>query len=77
MPLSPSLRPQATLAVRNAVLATCDRGPSDAGLVLSLGCPKLRRSPAEALVAFSAGGARSPRRGDLGRLSPGAAADCR
>ncbi len=45
------------------------------GLVLSLGCLKLRLSPAEALVAFTAGGARSVRRGDLGRLSPGCEAD--
>jgi imidazolonepropionase len=45
------------------------------GLVLSLGCLKLRLSPAEALVAFTAGGARSIRRGDLGRLSPGCEAD--
>jgi imidazolonepropionase len=44
-------------------------------LVLSLGCLKLRLSPAEALVAFTAGGARSLRRGDLGRLSPGCEAD--
>jgi imidazolonepropionase len=28
-----SKRPQATLVVRNATVATCDRGPSDAGLV--------------------------------------------
>jgi len=45
------------------------------GLVLSLACLKLRLSPAEALVAFTAGGARSLRRGDLGRLSPGCEAD--
>jgi imidazolonepropionase len=45
------------------------------GLVLSLGCLKLHLSPAEALVAFTAGGARSLRRGDLGRLSPGCEAD--
>jgi imidazolonepropionase len=44
-------------------------------LVLSLACLKLRLSPAEALVAFTAGGARSLRRGDLGRLSPGCEAD--
>jgi imidazolonepropionase len=45
------------------------------GLVLSLGCLKLHLSPAEALVAFTAGGARSLRRGDLGRLSSGCEAD--
>ena len=45
------------------------------GLVLSLACLKLRLSPAEALVAFTAGGARSLRHGDLGRLSPGCEAD--
>ncbi len=45
------------------------------GLVLSVACLKLGLSPAEALVAFTAGGARSLRRGDLGRLSPGCEAD--
>jgi imidazolonepropionase len=45
------------------------------GLVLSLACLKLKLSPAEALVAFTAGGARSLRRGDLGRLAPGCEAD--
>jgi imidazolonepropionase len=45
------------------------------GLVLSLGCLKLHLSPAEALVAFTAGGARSLRRDDLGRLAPGCEAD--
>ena len=43
--------------------------------VLSLACLKLRLSPAEALVASTAGGARSLRRSDLGRLSPGCEAD--
>lgn len=33
MPAPKTLRPKATLAVRNAVLATCDRGPSDPGLL--------------------------------------------
>jgi imidazolonepropionase len=45
------------------------------GLLLSLGCLKLGLSPAEALVAFTAGGARSLRRSDLGRLAPGCEAD--
>ncbi|BDG06360.1 imidazolonepropionase [Anaeromyxobacter oryzae] len=45
------------------------------GLALSLACLKLRLSPAEALVAFTAGGARALRRPDLGRLAPGAEAD--
>ncbi len=44
-------------------------------LVLSLACLKLGLSPAEALVAFTAGGARSLRRTDLGRLAPGCEAD--
>lgn len=44
-------------------------------LVISIACLKLRLSPAEALVAFTAGGARSLRRGDLGRLAPGCEAD--
>ena len=44
-------------------------------LVLSLACLKLGLSPAEALVAFTAGGARSLRRTDLGRLAPGFEAD--
>ncbi len=44
-------------------------------LVLSIACLKLRLSPAEALIAFTAGGARSLRRGDLGRLAPGCEAD--
>src|SRR5512147_2145712 len=33
MPAPKHLRPKATLAVRDAALATCDRGPSDPGLV--------------------------------------------
>jgi imidazolonepropionase len=45
------------------------------GLSLSLACLKLRLSPAEALVAFTAGGARALRRPDLGRLAAGAEAD--
>jgi imidazolonepropionase len=45
------------------------------GLTLSLACLKLGLSPAEALVAFTAGGARALRRADLGRLSPGCEAD--
>lgn len=45
------------------------------GLALSLACLKLRLSPAEALVAFTAGGARALRRADVGRLAPGAEAD--
>jgi imidazolonepropionase len=45
------------------------------GLALSLACIKLRLSPAEALVAFTAGGARALRREDLGRLAPGCEAD--
>ena len=45
------------------------------GLVLSLACLKLGLSPAEALVAYTAGGARSLRRGDVGRIAPGCEAD--
>jgi imidazolonepropionase len=45
------------------------------GLVLSLACLELGLSPAEALVAFTSGGARSLRRADLGRLAPGCEAD--
>jgi imidazolonepropionase len=45
------------------------------GLVLSLACMKLGLSPAEALVAYTAGGARSLRRGDVGRAAPGCEAD--
>jgi imidazolonepropionase len=45
------------------------------GLVLSIACLKMGLSPAEALVAFTAGGARSLRRGDLGRIAPGCEAD--
>ncbi|HEY6006372.1 MAG TPA: imidazolonepropionase [Anaeromyxobacter sp.] len=46
-----------------------------AGLTLSLACLKLGLSPAQALVAFTAGGARSLRRQDAGRLAPGCEAD--
>jgi imidazolonepropionase len=46
-----------------------------ASLSLSLACVKLGLSPAEALVAFTAGGARSLRRQDAGRLAPGCEAD--
>jgi imidazolonepropionase len=45
------------------------------GLTLSLACLKLRMTPAEALVAFTAGGARALRRDDVGRLVAGAEAD--
>ncbi len=45
------------------------------GLAISLACLKLRLSPAEALVAFTAGGARSLRRPDLGSIARGAEAD--
>ncbi|HUL58427.1 MAG TPA: imidazolonepropionase [Anaeromyxobacteraceae bacterium] len=45
------------------------------GLTLSLACLKLHLSPAEALVAFTAGGARALRRDDVGRLAPGTEAD--
>jgi imidazolonepropionase len=47
----------------------------NAALLLSIACLKMKLSPAEALVAFTAGGARSLRRGDLGRLAPGCEAD--
>jgi imidazolonepropionase len=45
------------------------------GLILSLACLKLRLSPAEALVAFTAGGARALRLVDAGRIAPGVEAD--
>jgi imidazolonepropionase len=45
------------------------------GLTLSLACLKLHLSPAEALVAFTAGGARALQREDLGRIAPGNEAD--
>jgi imidazolonepropionase len=45
------------------------------GLVLSIACVRCGLSPAEALVAFTAGGARALRESDLGRLAPGAQAD--
>ncbi len=45
------------------------------GLVLSVACIGLRLSPAEALVSFTAGGARSLRLTDVGRLAPGCEAD--
>ncbi len=45
------------------------------GLTLSMACIGLRLSPAEALVAFTAGGARSLRRTDVGRLAPGCEGD--
>ncbi|HZY04778.1 MAG TPA: imidazolonepropionase [Anaeromyxobacteraceae bacterium] len=44
-------------------------------LVLSLACLGNGLTPAEALVAFTAGGARSLRLADAGRLAPGAQAD--
>jgi imidazolonepropionase len=47
----------------------------NAGLLLSLACIKLGLSPAEALVAYTAGGARSLRRADVGRVAPGCEAD--
>ena len=47
----------------------------NAGLTLSLGCLAMGMSPAEALVAFTAGGARALRRPELGRLARGCEAD--
>jgi imidazolonepropionase len=47
----------------------------NAGLTLSLACLALGMSPAEALVAFTAGGARALRRPELGRLARGCEAD--
>jgi imidazolonepropionase len=45
------------------------------GLTLSLACLKLGLAPAEALVAFTSGGARALRRADVGRVAVGAEAD--
>jgi imidazolonepropionase len=47
----------------------------NASLTLGVACLALRLTPAEALVAFTAGGARSLRRPDLGRLARGCEAD--
>jgi imidazolonepropionase len=47
----------------------------NAALTLGLACLQLGLTPAEALVAFTDGGARALRRDDLGRLVPGAEAD--
>ncbi len=47
----------------------------NAGLTLSLACLALGMTPAEALVAFTAGGARALRRPELGRLARGCEAD--
>ncbi|HET9599495.1 MAG TPA: imidazolonepropionase [Anaeromyxobacteraceae bacterium] len=44
-------------------------------LTLGLACAALGLTPAEALVAFTAGGARALRRADVGRLAPGCEAD--
>jgi imidazolonepropionase len=50
--------------------------PSEsASLALGLACARLGLTPAEALVAFTAGGARSLRLGDVGRIAPGLEAD--
>jgi imidazolonepropionase len=46
-----------------------------AGLTLSLACTALSMSPAEALVAFTVGGARALRRPGVGRLARGCEAD--
>ncbi len=46
-----------------------------AGLALALACVALGLTPAEALVAFTAGGGRALRRPDLGRLARGCEAD--
>jgi imidazolonepropionase len=47
----------------------------NASLTLSLACLALKLTPAEALVAFTAGGAKALRRPELGRIAPGAQAD--
>jgi len=47
----------------------------NASLVLSLACLELGLTPAEALVAYTAGGARALRLSDAGRLAPGLEAD--
>jgi len=47
----------------------------NASLTLSLACVKAGLAPAEALVAFTAGGARALRDADVGRVARGAEAD--
>jgi imidazolonepropionase len=47
----------------------------NAGLTLSLACLALHMTPAEALVAFTAGGARALRRPEFGRIARGCEAD--
>lgn len=63
----------------NVALATdCNPGTSyvtSMPLVIALAVRELGLTPAEALWAATAGGAKALRRGDIGRLTPGARAD--
>lgn len=64
--------------VRIALATNANPGssPSESpSLAIGLACAQLGLTPAEALIAFTAGGAAALRRPDLGRVAPGCRAD--
>jgi imidazolonepropionase len=61
-----------------ALATDCNPGTSyvtSMPLMIALAVREMRMTPAEALLAATVGGAAALRRGDVGRLSPGASAD--
>jgi imidazolonepropionase len=74
----PDARALLDAGVTVALATDCNPGSSyvtSMPLCISLGVREMRMTPAEALHAATAGGAAALRRDDVGRLSPGAAAD--
>ncbi len=74
----PDARKVLDAGVTVALATDCNPGSSyvtSMPLCVALAVREMRMTPAEALLAATAGGAAALRRADVGRLSPGAAAD--
>lgn len=74
----PDARALLDAGVRVALATDCNPGSSyvtSMPLVIALAVREMGMTPAEALLAATAGGAAALRRDDIGRLTPGAAAD--